>query len=53
MDVPVRIHLVSYPPREQETWSQAVVQVVQLTVAPMLAVPPALLAGHRAAIIPT
>ena len=49
----MRIHLVSYPTRRHEMWSATVVQVVQLTVAPMLAVRRALLAGHRAAIIPT
>ena len=53
VDVLTRIHLVSYPARKREMRSELMVQVVQLRVAPMLAVRRALPAGHREAIIPT
>jgi hypothetical protein len=53
VDVLPRIHLVSYPaPKREGRWDQ-VVQVVQLTVTPMLAVRRPLPAGHREGIIPT
>ena len=53
MDVLTRIHLVSFPAPKREMRWDLVVQVVQLTVTPMLAVRRALPAGHREAIIPT
>jgi hypothetical protein len=53
VDALTRIHLVSYPARTHEKRSGLVVQVVQLSAVPVLAVRRALPAGHREDIIPT